>query len=127
MSVTCGITQELSGLMAAKELTVNDKTTGQQVRSNDLLGGNAATHESRRLNFVLAPLVQMMGIRGLSWVDREAIANAMLATIEHHKSMEAERLMFEQKSAAQANNEVSGGFRDGYKFSSNPATFGANL
>ncbi len=47
-------------------------------------------HEQYRLDFVLMPMVKMLAEQNLSWSQREQVAHAMLATMQHHKELTGE-------------------------------------
>lgn len=49
--------------------------------------------DPNRLDFVLMPLVRMLAEQQLSWSQREQVAHAMLATMNHHKGMADEAQM----------------------------------
>lgn len=49
---------------------------------------------------VVMPLVRVMALADLSWADREKFAEAIQRACSHWQSMEDERRMFEQNSAA---------------------------
>lgn len=49
--------------------------------------GASVKRNPYRLDFVLMPLVKMLIEMEMSWSQREQVAQAILATMHHHKSM----------------------------------------
>ena len=57
------------------------------------IGANLMQLDPFNVGFVLMPLVKMLAEQQLSWSQREQVAHAMLATMQHHKSMSEESQM----------------------------------